>query len=116
MERRAITSSMGWLITYGLVMVGKGPRQRKEYRLTAESMKEPGKPHRGYMTPTVVLKGTVASRARLIDHQTVGRITEKTKFTRCPSSPVYSNVQLLPDEKVPAIFSALGPGRYLEET
>ena len=108
MHDRHVFSALGWLVQTGRATVHKERGLRKVYTLRPEIDKPK---QQGYMTPTVVLSGTVASRARLLDPATAARITPKTKYTRGPHCPVYSNVQCLPGEKVPAIFSGR-IGRY----
>lgn len=64
---------------------------------------------------TVRFAKPLSSRRRMFDPDQPAVTTKRTKITVCPSAKVYSNVQVAPGERVPAIFSALGPGRYLDE-
>lgn len=54
---------------------------------------------------TVRFKAPLSWRRRMFDPDQPVVQKKKPKFTLCPSSPVYSNVQVRPDEKVPKVFS-----------
>ena len=93
--------------------------QPKRYRYTGKPLPpDDGKPSRAKPVTdatTVRFAKPLSSRRRMFDADQPAVTTKRTKFTRCPSAKVYSNVQVAPGERVPAIFSALPYGRYLDE-
>lgn len=85
----------------------------KRYKWTGKEIPaDDGRPTRAKKQDdgtTVRFKAPLSSRRRMFDPDQPVVQKKKPKFTLCKSSPVYSNVQVAPGERVPVIFRGM-PG------
>lgn len=98
--------------------VGEGSRKMKRYFSTGKPVPEVSR-QRGHEAPKIVkkahagatltFKAALKERRKRFSDDEPAIVTSKTKYTKCPHSPVYSNVQVAPGEKVPPIFRGV-PG------